>query len=405
MNTVMSQHTSDDQTPQAQQIQPSISHADNQQIDSQESHAVPPTQHYTDLETEEAYLQNGHHIDPHLGSQQQEHGASEDSVINQQLMESVINTVTQQQQAQQQAEYNSITQAQADYNSEKQAQEDAATRAATQAAMAAAQQARHKQTRVAQACDACSQRKVKCDATQPCRNCQDLGVECTRNRERRRRGPPNRVKERLEGDKRMRAEADLDVSTAVTTTNGSQSYSMTQSSADLIAPSHVISELLRAFYDYVYPLHPFPHEPWLIQSYDRRADAGNHTYNPFLALVAAMIGTVATFRPTQTAALVRQVGHGEIGSFIARCRSVCINARGIGYPDRVNQDANDAVTSYFLAIMSAHEKQWAQYQAHISDAVGIVHNQLLFSSPQQRPDEIRRQTAFRVFWATFVLSR
>lgn len=64
-----------------------------------------------------------------------------------------------------------------------------------------------KLTRLRRACDMCSMRKVKCDdANMPCRPCRELGVDCTFNRETKRRGPPNKHAEAAKAAKRSRIE-------------------------------------------------------------------------------------------------------------------------------------------------------------------------------------------------------
>ena len=64
-----------------------------------------------------------------------------------------------------------------------------------------------KLTRLRRACDMCSMRKVKCgDTNIPCRPCRELGVDCTYERETKRRGPPNRHAEAAKAAKRARLE-------------------------------------------------------------------------------------------------------------------------------------------------------------------------------------------------------
>ncbi|KAK3901799.1 hypothetical protein C8A05DRAFT_34495, partial [Staphylotrichum tortipilum] len=66
-----------------------------------------------------------------------------------------------------------------------------------------------KATRLRRACDMCSQRKVKCDETQPCRPCRELGVDCTFNRSMKRRGPPNKHAEAAKAAKQARLEPNI----------------------------------------------------------------------------------------------------------------------------------------------------------------------------------------------------
>lgn len=300
----------------------------------------------------------------------------------------------------------------------------AATQAAAAAAAAQAARQADKQKRVAQACDACSQRKVKvrskfeldvalptnltqCDEGNPCKNCSDLGVECTRNRQRRRRGPPNRVKERIETDKRARSAADLDVSTAAALGRDSQPFDpSSQSSADLIAPPDIVQRLLSEFFTYVYPIYPFPHEPWLMQAFNRRADIGDSAYNPLLGLISSMVALLAAMRPRQTLALISSLGYTNIDNFIHQVRAICVNARGIGYLDRDDLDYVAAATSFFLAQLSVRNQKWLQYQSYLNEAVEIVHDQqMMLMNDIGSYDSIQLQIGRRIYWSVYVCTR
>jgi hypothetical protein len=172
-----------------------------------------------------------------------------------------------------------------------------------------------------------------------------------------------------------------------------------QLSTDLIAPPEIISQLLSAFFAYFYPLHPFPHEQWLLPSYQRREDIGNKS---FLALVASMTALVAALRPRQTLHFVANVGYTDVPSFIQRAIKVCKDARGVsGTDDYLENDlnANSAATSYFLALVSANTGDWIQYNRHLVEADCILH------AINQTQNEMTAQTGNRVFWAIFVLSR
>ena len=299
----------------------------------------------------------------------------------------------------------------------------AATQAAAAAAAAQAARQADKLKRVAQACDACSQRKVKvssegafsaifansnkCDAGNPCKNCSDLDVECTRNRQRRRRGPPNRVKERMESEKRTRGANDLDVSTAVALSREPQAFdSSVQSSADLIAPPDIVQRLLSEFFTYVYPIYPFPHEPWLMQAFNRRADIGDSSYNPLLALISSMIAVLAAMRPRQTYALVGSLGYESIDDLVQRVRNICVNARGMGYLERDDLDTGVAATSFFLAQLSVRAEKWLQYQIYLSEALEIVHDQeMLLLNQDHGLDNIQLQIGRRIYWSTYICTR
>lgn len=247
----------------------------------------------------------------------------------------------------------------------------------------------------------------QCDEGNPCKNCADLGVECTRNRQRRRRGPPNRVKERIEIDKRVRSATDLDVSTAAALGRDSQPFdSSSQSSADLIAPPDIVQRLLSEFFTYVYPIYPFPHEPWLMQAFNRRADIGDSAYNPILGLMSSMIALLAAMRPRQTLALISSLGYTNTDNFIHQVRAICINARGLGYLDRDDLDSVAAATSFFLAQLSVRNQKWLQYQSYLNEALEIVHDQqMMLQNGVSSYDDIQVQIGRRIYWSIYVCTR
>ncbi|GKT82215.1 Zn(II)2Cys6 transcription factor [Colletotrichum tofieldiae] len=75
-----------------------------------------------------------------------------------------------------------------------------------------------KLTRLRRACDMCSQRKVKCDESgPPCRPCSELNVDCTFNRQLKRRGPPNKHAEAARAARRQRIEPGMSPTTTAFT--------------------------------------------------------------------------------------------------------------------------------------------------------------------------------------------
>jgi hypothetical protein len=176
-----------------------------------------------------------------------------------------------------------------------------------------------------------------------------------------------------------------------------------QSSTDLIAPPDIVQQLLAAFFTYVYPAHPFPHEPWLMQAFNRRADIGDDVYNPVLALISSMIALLAALRPRQTFTLVSSLGYENIDMFIQRARSICISARGLGFLERDDLDSGAAATSYFMAILSSRVDHWFQYRSYLAEAIEIIRQAV---QPDQLvwQDELQIQMGCRILWSIHSLT-
>ncbi|KAK3486763.1 uncharacterized protein B0T23DRAFT_324847 [Neurospora hispaniola] len=236
-----------------------------------------------------------------------------------------------------------------------------------------------KTTRLRRACDLCSSRKVKCDETHPCRPCRDLQVDCTFNREMRRRGPPNRHAEAARAAKRPRLEPALPnnmghhaqphnaaqtlISIAGNPRGGhhAEAHGQTQTmlDAESIAPWSVLVLLVDDFFTYIHPLTPFPHEPTFRQQLANREDQKSRE---FLALLASMVGCLVASFP-RTARLHFKSQHGldlfpKAIYLVDRCRQVAMEARGSHFYNREDMTVYDAVTSYLLGLAAAYTLQW-----------------------------------------------
>ncbi|KAI1822567.1 hypothetical protein F4861DRAFT_513990 [Xylaria intraflava] len=282
-----------------------------------------------------------------------------------------------------------------------------------------------KVTRLRRACDMCSQRKVKCDASsRPCKPCSDLQVECTFRREMKRRGPPNKHAEAARAAKRHEIDHASPIPhnaaealVSIATTDGPVALD-----AEAIAPWPVLIMLVDDFFTYMHPLMPFPHEPSFRQAFANRAD---RTDRDFLALLASMIGVLVASFPRS--ARVQLKAQNSVGGFptaitmIDHCRSVALEARGANFTAKQDMTVDDAATSYFLGLAASYTLQWklcrrflaetmsfcrelgthqsrdlASSVGHISDTVAALDSVSLASKPI---DHIRDQIGKRIFWA------
>ncbi|KAL4942375.1 hypothetical protein BDV06DRAFT_222228 [Aspergillus oleicola] len=164
-----------------------------------------------------------------------------------------------------------------------------------------------KRTRNQNACDICRSRRVKCrfvDNEVVCEGCQFLGVSCTSDRPRRKRGPPNRyasktisVFDREQSFTHPLSPASFPPSTSSTETPflpGSPNYSHPHDILALLGPRPLIDSILGDWFTHIHPLAPVLHRRHFL------ARLGNNDANndrAFCGLVISVIcATCATLR-------------------------------------------------------------------------------------------------------------
>ncbi|KAH8673271.1 hypothetical protein BX600DRAFT_454954 [Xylariales sp. PMI_506] len=278
-----------------------------------------------------------------------------------------------------------------------------------------------KVTRLRRACDMCSQRKVKCDESgPPCKPCSDLNVECTFNREMKRRGPPNKHAEAAKRARLGDALASNPQNAAETLVSIAGNDGTAGLDAETIAPWPVLTLLIDDFFTYMHPLMPFPHEPTFRQAFEARADKTNRD---FLALVASMIAILVASFPRSARAHLKASHSTNLFptavTMVDRCRLVAMEARGATYMAKDELTVDDAATSYFLGVSAAYTLQWKACKRHLAETMTfcreIVINRrtdtppLATDSPslaavlnaaaaEKQTDHIRDQIGKRIFW-------
>ncbi|KAF5019719.1 hypothetical protein F66182_8262 [Fusarium sp. NRRL 66182] len=256
-----------------------------------------------------------------------------------------------------------------------------------------------KLTRLRRACDMCSMRKVKCDDSNiPCRPCRELGVDCTFNRETKRRGPPNKHAEAAKAAKRTRVETPA-AAVAAAAVFGSHSPSPQTAAktlinistegaldAESIAPMPVLELLVDDFFTYIHPLAPFPHEPTFRQSFANRED---RTKPEFLGLLASMIcALVASFPRSAREHLKAQHSTHLFPRAIVmveKCREIALLTRGSRWPLKQPKTLDDAATSYFLGLASGYTHQWNASGQFMAETLTLL-RELGFSRPKHAGD-------------------
>ncbi|KAH7414287.1 hypothetical protein DE146DRAFT_30917 [Phaeosphaeria sp. MPI-PUGE-AT-0046c] len=98
--------------------------------------------------------------------------------------------------------------------------------------------------RVSAACDACRSRKVKCVDSgndSKCSMCLELGIECTSDRPRKKRGPKNRYVQIL------RAQLDG---------HGLENVDSERCDLSLIAPNEIVEQIIDDWFKFIHPVAP-----------------------------------------------------------------------------------------------------------------------------------------------------
>jgi hypothetical protein len=250
-----------------------------------------------------------------------------------------------------------------------------------------------KTRRLGRACDICSKRKVKCGEEFPCKNCVDLGVQCTFSRPAKRRGPTNKVVESL---KRQRIDDKTD--------NPPSSSHFDPQSFDSIAPFEQIHGLVIAYFTYLYPIFPFPPEAVVLSRLNKRED--QDIDKSFLALISSMTGLMACVFPK----LIEQhhfEGYSDSSSFVLRCTETSLKARAFV---RGSRNVDDAATAFFLAITARINGQPRQFSGHAADSLSILRSLGVFLKDDPQVDgfvndAVTKEIVSRIFWAIYAAAK
>ncbi|KAJ3498477.1 hypothetical protein NLG97_g1081 [Lecanicillium saksenae] len=285
-----------------------------------------------------------------------------------------------------------------------------------------------KLTRLRRACDMCSMRKVKCDDSNiPCRPCRELGVDCTYNRETKRRGPPNKHAEAAKAAKKARIEHPASSFPASPSPQNAAKALLTISSdavldAESIAPMPVLELLVDDFFTYIHPLAPFPHEPTFRQSFANRED---RTRPEFLGLLSSMIGTLVASFPRCVREHLKSQHSTHLFPkavvMVDKCRDIALHTRGARWPVKQPKTLEDAMTSYFLGLGAAYTIQYNVARMFLSETLTLI-RELGFTRPKHQGDQpnfgnegfgseplpfnhVKDQIGKRIFWCLLLGNR
>lgn len=260
----------------------------------------------------------------------------------------------------------------------------------------------------------------------PCRPCRELRVQCTYDRVKKRRGPPNKAAEAArELEKRRRLDSDAPtpplqnaaealVSLGAPNANG---HGIVMDAEQCIAPLGVLQLLVDDFFTYIHPLTPFPHEPTFRQAFNDREDRTNPD---FLALLASMIATlVASFPRSARLHLKSSHNYTEFPRSIMlvdRCIKVALAMRPSDFMLKDVLTVNDATISYFLCLASGYTMRWNQCRRLLGESLRFLREMgfhrrrppptSLFIGPD-RPDDqptdfISDEIGKRIYWCIFL---
>ncbi|GKT81473.1 zn(II)2Cys6 transcription factor [Colletotrichum tofieldiae] len=290
-----------------------------------------------------------------------------------------------------------------------------------------------KLTRLRRACDMCSQRKVKCDESgPPCRPCSELNVDCTFNRQLKRRGPPNKHAEAARAARRQRIEPGMSPTTTAFTSyapavtpspsphNAAQALvSIAEGpgrlDAESIAPLPILELLIDDFFTYIHPLAPFPHEPTFRHSFANREDRTNPE---FLGLLASMVAALVASFPRSARQHLKTQHSTHLFPraivMIERCRDIALDTRGARWALKQPKTLDDAATSYFLGLAAGYTFQYTRYRYFTAECLSLIRelgfhrpkhpNELpTFGNDDCSPDplpfhHIKDQIGKRIFW-------
>jgi hypothetical protein len=139
-------------------------------------------------------------------------------------------------------------------------------------------------------------------------------------------------------------------------------------SVELIGPLEAIQRFARLFFLYIYPLHPFPHEPSFLSNLENRVDIQDPK---FVALIASLVGISAASFPS----LVRDISVDfdlDFDGLVERCNKVATDVRGPQFMLHADFNVYDAITSFFLGLMGARTDRWTQFRLYMGEAAAIL---------------------------------
>jgi len=266
---------------------------------------------------------------------------------------------------------------------------------------------------------------VQCEGgIPPCAPCRDLGVPCTYDRVKKRRGPPNRAAEAAkQAEKRQKLDVDgLSDSTPphqntahALVSLGGPGTPTVMDAEQCIAPLGILKLFVDDFYTYIFPLVPFPHEPTFRAAFERREDRTNPD---FLALLAGMVAALVASFP-RSARLHLKASHSyekfpRSIMLVDRCVKVALDMRNAETMLKDTVTVNDAAVSYFVCLGMGYTMRYNQCRRFMGECLRFLREMgfhrrrppptslsLNERSDEQPNDFITEEIGKRIYWTLF----
>lgn len=259
-------------------------------------------------------------------------------------------------------------------------------------------------TAVKRACDACHRRKVKCDGTSPCRNCNTASLNCTYNAVPQKKGPKGsraKVISALREDQKSQS-LSAQVQNRL---NGMACPPSNPSSAP--TPGLLTGELVRECMDFFFA-HMYPQNPILSrQRLEQEAiylDQSPDTYCLLTSLCAfVMIQPGMAIPGGDPYGLDSMPGANIVSSTVLIEETMRVR-KGFDYIEPPT--FNTLCTSYFLYAryygLDMHDKAWY----HLREAATMVHMVgMNREETYAQFDTVESSHRRRLYWLIFVAER
>ncbi|KAJ4211699.1 hypothetical protein NW759_012301 [Fusarium solani] len=276
-------------------------------------------------------------------------------------------------------------------------------------------QSNTKRRRITQACDYCHQRSIRCRASsdgQTCQNCNDFAQACTYNRKPRRRG----TKPRMTSSGAASHCADQQTSPSpdpatVPEAAGFDGNHGTGPSAvpkprphshweaPSIASQAVIMDLLEIYFEVVYPIFPFFHEPSFIRRIARAEYASKSTlFAVTMALCALVSSRVRDGSVTNPKWDLEPLRALDPEAFYARARQQLLDLTA-------ESDINILRAHAILAIAAIQNGRIRDMHQHLGTYHTLVAMDGLHDESNWPQDVgiVEREERRRLFWSMYTL--
>lgn len=249
---------------------------------------------------------------------------------------------------------------------------------------------RPKARRTLRACDFCHSRSIRCRAsgTDPsrCQSCVDYDERCTSNRPLKKRGVRPRVEQDQNGDSRSPASPEA--------------HSPTSWQASAIASQALIMDLVEVYFEVVYPIFPFFHQPTVT----RRVARGEYQTNRALFAATMAICALASARARDGAIFS---GRWDLSSFREPSSEAFFAAAETAIP-KGNEGTRDFNYMRACALLSITAIQYGQART-MRYYQGLYNTYVETDSLHDEANwprgigTIEREERRRLFWSIYTL--